>query len=108
MNCAKPFVWESIVQGKATNCPPFATGTNLAVAHNPGFNDPAALDFGLKPLSSLTSELPGFQPIPADKIGLYVDEYRKALPTEEELDRIGKRHPQDGGLGYDILDRPQH
>jgi hypothetical protein len=43
-----------------------------------------------------------------DKIGLYVDESRRALPPEDQLDRAGKSHPQDGGLGYDILDRPQH
>ena len=108
VHCVRPFTWQNLVQGKAAPCPSFATGTNLAVAGNPGFKDPSALDFGIRPHSPLTVELPGFQPIPVEKIGLYVDEYRKSLPTDEELDRTGKRHPQDGGLGYDILDRPQH
>ena len=108
VNCPRPFVWQNVVQGKQAACPSFATGTNLAVASNPGFSDPAALDFRIKRDSQLTKELPGFQSIPVSKIGLYVDEYRRVLPSEEELDRAGKHHPQDGGLGYDILDRPQH
>ncbi len=108
VNCVRPFTWQNIDQGKTKPCPPFATGTNLAVASNPGFADPAALDFRIQSGSQLSRELSGFQPIPLEKIGLYVDEYRRTLPTEEELDRAGKRHPQDGGLGYDILDRPQH
>ena len=108
VNCGRPFVWQNISQGKTSPCPSFATGTNLAVASNPGFTDPAALNFRIKPDSQLRRELPGFEAIPVDKIGLYVDEYRRMLPSEEELDRSGKHHPQDGGLGYDILDRPQH
>lgn len=108
VNCVRPFVWQNIDQGKTKACPAFATGTNLAVASNPGFADPVALDFRISPDSQLRRELPGFESIPVDKIGLYVDEYRRALPPEEELDRAGKHHPQDGGLGYDILDRPQH
>ena len=108
VNCVRPFVWENVEQGKTKTCPSFATGTNLTVASNPGFADPSALDFRISPDSQLRRELPGFESIPVDKIGLYVDEYRRTLPPEEELDRAGKRHPQDGGLGYDILDRPQH
>ena len=108
VNCVRPFVWQNIDQGKTKACPSFATGTNLAVASNPGFVDPSALDFRISPDSQLRRELPGFESIPVDKIGLYVDEYRRTLPPEEELDRAGKHHPQDGGLGYDILDRPQH
>ena len=108
VNCGRPFVWQNISQGKTSPCPSFATGTNLAVASNPGFTDPAALNFRIKPDSQLRRELPGFEAIPVDKIGLYVDEYRRMLPSEEELDRSGKHHSQDGGLGYDILDRPQH
>jgi hypothetical protein len=108
VNCVRPLVWQNIDQRKMKPCPPFATGTNLAVADNPGFIDPAALDFRINPMSPLTKELPGFQPIPVEKIGLYVDDYRRSLPQEKDLDRSGKHHPMDGGLGYDILDRPQH
>jgi hypothetical protein len=88
--------------------PSYGIGTNLTFAENPGFKDIAHLDFRLNPDSPLHTELPGFDAIPVEKIGLYVDEYRKSLPTEEELDRAGTHHPQDGGLGYDILDRIQH
>jgi hypothetical protein len=108
VNCVRPFVWQNVDQGKMKSCPTFATGTNLAAASNPGFADPSAFDFRISPDSQLRREFPGFEVIPIDKIGLYVDEYRRTLPTEEELDRFGKHHPQDGGLGYDILDRPQH
>ena len=108
VNCVRPFVWQNVDQGKMKSCPTFATGTNLATASNPGFADPSAFDFRISPDSQLRREFPGFEVIPVDKIGLYVDEYRRTLPTEEELDRFGKHHPQDGGLGYDILDRPQH
>ena len=108
VNCVRPFVWQNVDQGKNKTCPSFATGPNLTVDSNPGFADPSVLDFRITPDSQLRRELPGFESIPVDKIGLYVDEYRRALPPEDELDRAGKRHPQDGGLGYDILDRPQH
>ena len=37
-------------------------------------------DFTLKPDARLLKEMPGFKPIPFDKIGLYKDEYRTALP----------------------------
>ena len=108
VNCARPFIWRAVDQGKTLLSPSFASGTNLATTNNSGFIDPAALDFRLSDNAPLKSDLPGFQPIPVEKIGLYVDEYRRTLPTEEELDRTGRHHPQDGGLGYDIRDRPQH
>lgn len=38
-------------------------------------------DFRLKPDAQVFKDLPGFQPISFDKIGLYVDEYRRKLPT---------------------------
>ena len=37
-------------------------------------------DFNLKPNARLLKELPGFAPIPWDKIGLYEDQWRKRLP----------------------------
>ena len=47
---------------------------------NPGFVDPAAGDFTLKPTSVVFKKIPGFKPIPFEKIGLYKDEYRTELP----------------------------
>jgi parallel beta-helix repeat protein len=108
IKCVRPFVWENVNQGKDTPCPSFSTGTNLAVNENPGFRDPLAFDFRIKPFALIAEKLPRFQPIPVEKIGLYMDEYRRSLPLEKDLDRAGKRHPQDGGLDHDILDRPQH
>jgi hypothetical protein len=108
IQCAHPFDWKAVAQGKTKAVSSYGSGTNLACAENPGFKDIAHLDFRLNPDSPLHTELPGFDAIPVEKIGLYVDEYRKSLPTEEELDRAGTHHPQDGGLGYDILDRIQH
>lgn len=37
-------------------------------------------DFNLKPDARLLKELPGFAPIPFDKIGLYKDKWRKRVP----------------------------
>jgi hypothetical protein len=62
-------------------------GTNLAMDRDPGFADAAALDFRIRPDAPALTPLPGFQAIPFDKIGLVVDEDRRALPTAQELDR---------------------
>ncbi|MEC5126642.1 right-handed parallel beta-helix repeat-containing protein [Verrucomicrobiales bacterium BCK34] len=45
-----------------------------------GFIDAEKLNFQLKPDARLLKEIPGFEPVPFDKIGLFVDEYRTALP----------------------------
>jgi parallel beta-helix repeat protein len=57
---------------------------NLVVTEDPGFVDALAMNFQLKPESDVFSMIPEFQPIPFDKIGLYVDPYRRELPTEAE------------------------
>jgi hypothetical protein len=108
IHCVQPFEWKAVADGKTKGVTPFGTGTNLAFAENPGFRDMDRNDFHLDSGSRLQADLPGFEPIPVEKIGLYFDAYRKSLPSEDELDRYGARHPQDGGLGFDILDRPQH
>ncbi len=50
--------------------------------HDPGFVDMAHGNFQLKPDAEVFSRLPGFKPIPFQKIGLYADELRPPLPTE--------------------------
>lgn len=45
-----------------------------------GFADVAQRNFTLSPNSPLYTKLPGFEPIPFEKIGLFVDEYRTTLP----------------------------
>lgn len=43
------------------------------------FVDAAALDFRLKKDSTVFTEIPGFEPIPFEKIGLYRDKWRRDL-----------------------------
>ena len=64
----------------------------------------AGRNFALRPDAQLWKDLPGFQAIPFGKIGLYVDEYRRRLPTAAEAGRVRPR--EDGGAaGYEVLDR---
>ncbi len=52
---------------------------NRIVAGDPGLDDLASQDFHFTPGSPATKI--GFQPIPFDRIGLYVDEFRKPVPV---------------------------
>ncbi len=45
-----------------------------------GFADPGKLDFRMNPNAPIFKKVPGFEPIPFEKIGLYVNELRPALP----------------------------
>ena len=60
----------------------------------PGLVDPVTLQFQLPKDSVLYKNLPTFQPIPFDQIGLQLDEYRLALPTAEETGRNTNRPPR--------------
>ena len=46
---------------------------NLVTAEDPGFRDLEAMDFTLKDVGAIQRELPGFEPIPFDMIGLRKD-----------------------------------
>jgi len=46
-----------------------------------GFEDAAAQDFSLRKHARLFTEMPGFERIPFEKIGLYKDAYRRKLPV---------------------------
>jgi Right handed beta helix region len=48
-------------------------------ASDPVFADGKNLDFRVSDWKSIQSKVPGFEEIPIDKIGLYVDGYRKSL-----------------------------
>lgn len=100
-----PYVWREVpLGGKEAQAEPYGTGTNLEYANDPGFVDMEQYDFRLKQDAQLKKDLPGFELIPVEKIGLFVDEYRKKLPTSDEIDRFNKHtHAED--LGYEILDR---
>jgi hypothetical protein len=52
---------------------------NVIASGNPGLIDPEAGDFRIKEDSPAWNL--GFEPIPFEEIGLYIDEYRTALPT---------------------------
>ncbi len=56
-----------------------------------GFVNAAALDFRVKPGAALYQRLPGFQPIPFEKIGLQLDAYRLRLPSAAETGRNSDR-----------------
>ena len=62
---------------------------NYVTAHDPGFVDPAAGNFALRPDAEAYQRIPGFQPIPFAQIGLQADEYRSTLPAEATQ---GRRH----------------
>jgi len=64
----------------------FGTGSNdvqgtWVTDEDPGFMDAANMNFQLKPDSPVWTKVPGFQRIPFERIGLYTDECRKALPV---------------------------
>ncbi len=105
--CKTPLAWREVKEGKTVATADFSTGKNMVYESDPGFVDMAGLDFRLKPGAQLLKDLPGFPAIPVDRIGLQLDEYRKALPTEAELDRACAHTSLGEGLGYDILDRPK-
>jgi hypothetical protein len=102
--CRRPFDWRLLKNGKSVPASfAYATGKNMTYSEDPGFVDMARLDFHLKPDSQLMRDLPQFQAIPVDKIGLHVDEYRQVLPSDNEIDRFSLRSA--GASGYETEDR---
>lgn len=103
--CKTPYTWQWVKDGKTVKGDErIGSGKNIVYDGDPGFVDLAKSDFRLKPDSQVFKDLPGFQPIPFDKMGLYVDEYRQRLPTDLEAGRIRKQPPMEQ-LGTEILDR---
>ena len=101
----KPFAYIEMLNGKETRTDEsLASGKNMIYDTNPGFANLSQFDFSLKPDAPLLKDLPGFKPIPFDKIGLYMDEYRKKLPTSDEIGRFGLGE-RANLPGQDILDR---
>lgn len=106
VNCATPFVWSEVLGDKTRTSPEYATGTNKEYLEDPGFNDRASLDFGLRKDAMLLKDLPGFERIPVEKIGLQIDEYRKDIPSRADIKALVREGTAaDSGLGYDIMDR---
>ncbi len=107
--CKAPSTWREIKDGKETPVAAgYASGTNAVYANaiEAGFGDLTQHDFHLRPDAKLLRDLPGFTSIPFDQIGLYRDEYRPTLPTDEAVGRFAPlTAANDAGLHYDILDR---
>jgi hypothetical protein len=105
VRCKTPFTWSDVADGKKRATDPFPSGPLAVYDEDPGFVDLEGGDLRLKPDSKIFKDLPGFQPIPFEKIGLFVDEYRPVLPDADYIDRAGRRVQHDALEGYQILDR---
>lgn len=81
-----PFVLKVKKETKA-NPVIFEEGNNLVTAADPGFIDVANGNLALKPDSEVFKKIPGFKPIPFEKIGLIKDEYRRELPAADVTKR---------------------
>ena len=105
VHCMKPFAW-TLIRDKDSvrDNDSFGSGKNLSYDSDPGFVDMQKKDFRLKPDCKIFKDLPGFKPIPIDQIGLFVDDYRKRLPSDEEAGRIRQPRTKDA-LGVEIEDR---
>lgn len=62
----------------------FLAANNYVTNADPGFENVAHGNYALKKDSEVYQKIPGFEPIPFEKIGLFTDEYRKVLPSEAE------------------------
>lgn len=106
VNCRTPFTWK-LINGTniiATNAFLVAGQKNVSYSSDPGFVDFANHDFRLKPDAQVFKDLPGFQPIRFQEIGLFTDDFRKRLPTDEEAGRTEKNSTSEA-LGVEIQDR---
>ena len=70
-----------------TNVKNFVTNTD------PGFVDAASGNFNLKPTTPVFQKIPGFPKIDVNKMGLYIDKYRKTLPSPADAGRLKEQNP---------------
>jgi hypothetical protein len=71
-------------------------GSNLDLKNARRIEDLGQVGQFLKENASAFAALPGFRPIPFEKIGLYVDAYRRLLPTDAEASRVLPKVARDG------------
>jgi hypothetical protein len=106
VNCRVPFEYKYVAgNGKEIKKDSsVANGKNVVYSNDPGFENMEKMNFKLKPSARVFNDLPNFKPIPVDKIGLYIDEYRKHLPSDEEINRFSNG---DGSMSLNqaVLDR---
>lgn len=57
---------------------------NYRTDSNPGFVDYESGDFNLRPDSEIFDKIPGFEALPFDKMGLYIDQYRKSISEKNK------------------------
>jgi hypothetical protein len=105
VNCQHPFTWKWVNGTNiiSTNSL-LVAGRNMAYTNDPGFVNMAKMDFRLKPDAQVFKDLPGFQPVPFEKMGLFIDEYRRKLPTDREAGRVQSAAGHEA-LGVEIEDR---
>lgn len=105
VSCTVPFEYKFVTdKARDTASTVITNGTNLTYNTDPGFVNMKAYNFRLKVDSKIFKDLPNFKPLPIDKMGLFIDEYRKQLPTDKEVNRFINLKSKDG-YGTDILDR---
>jgi parallel beta-helix repeat protein len=81
------------------------TGENREYQDDPGFVSLKNFNFRLKSDCKIFTDLPGFKNLPIEKMGLYLDEYRKKLPSDKEIGRFDVMPASNYKSGTEILDR---
>jgi len=66
---------------------------NFVTDKDPGFMDTNGGNLGLKNTAPVFDKIKDFPKIKFDKIGLYIDKYRKKLPTPEEAGKLRSQNP---------------
>lgn len=61
----------------------FESVNNYRTDGDPGFVDYKNGDFNLKSDSEVFKKIDGFEALPFDRMGLYLDEYRKSIPERK-------------------------
>jgi hypothetical protein len=106
VSCTQPITYK-IVTDKArdTAATAITNGTNIIYNSDPGFLDMKGYNFNLRPDSKIFKDLPNFKPLPINKMGLFIDEYRKKLPNDKTINRFVNLKSNNGYDGTEILDR---
>jgi hypothetical protein len=99
-----PYNYQFVKEKAVNSTDSLASGKNVTYTKDPGFENYKNFDFRLKKDSPIFTDLPDFQPIPFEKIGLYLDKYRKKLPTDADIKRF-EVLPAKDSKGTEILDR---
>ena len=106
VTCTRPFTYKMVTdKARDTAATAITNGKNMVYNSDPGFVDLKKYNFSLKPDSRVFTDLPDFKPLPVQKMGLFIDEYRRQLPTDASVNRFVNLKSKNGYDGTDILDR---